>query len=262
MEALLEKLSAMIASAPYLAPVAAFVSGILTSFMPCSLSTIPLVIGYVGSATDDDASEPDEFISDDETGRRKSKRKSRAFVLSLLFALGSTIVFCALGLFASAIGSLLESSERIMHILMGILLILMALQMWSVIDIVPSGSSLLAKNRRKGALGALFAGLLAGLFASHCALPVVIALMAVAAEAGSSASDPFMKSTAFGAILLLIFSIGHAILSVVAGTSIGFVQRLMNSKRYERASKIIRIVLGIIIMLIAIWLLAEAIIGE
>jgi Thiol:disulfide interchange protein len=237
MEALLEKLSQIISVSPWLAPVIAVVSGVLTSLMPCSLSTIPLIIGYVSGSSDE--------------GTDKKAASKRAFLLSLVFALGSTVVFCVFGLLASAIGSLLESAEFWMHIVMAVLLVLMALQMWGVINIIPSGSAIMAKSRARGFFGAFLAGLLAGVFASHCALPVVIALMAVAANSGN-------HSPMFGFLLLLLFSVGHAVLSVAAGTSVGFVQRLTASPKYEKVSRIIRIVLGCIILLIAAWLFIEA----
>lgn len=233
MEHFLSELANRIAEAPWLAPLIAVVSGFLTSLMPCSLSGIPLIIGYVGGAAEE------------------KKDTRRALGLSLMFALGSTVTFCTLGLIASAVGELLEESETIMHFVMAALLVLMALQMWGVINIIPSGNSVLAKSRLKGGFGALVAGLLAGLFASHCAIPVVVALMAVAANASGGGA-------LYGFILLLLFSVGHAVLSVVAGTSVGFVQKLMNSPRYERVSRIVRIVLGAIILLIAVYLVFTA----
>ena len=63
----LEQLSSLIQSSLWLAPVLALLAGILTSFTPCSLSSIPLVIGYVGG-----------------TGQKNTKR---AFRLSLLLRL-------------------------------------------------------------------------------------------------------------------------------------------------------------------------------
>jgi hypothetical protein len=45
---ILESLSELIAKSGWLAPLLALVAGVLTSFTPCSLSSIPLVIGYVG----------------------------------------------------------------------------------------------------------------------------------------------------------------------------------------------------------------------
>ena len=236
MEAFLQNLATKIADAPWLAPLIAIVSGFLTSLMPCSLSGIPLIIGYVGGYAEDG-------------GKRNARR---ALALSLLFALGSTVTFCTLGLLASALGELIEHTELIMHVVMALLLVLMALQMWGVINVIPTGSSVLAKSRLRGGFGAFVAGLLAGLFASHCAIPVVVALMAVAANASGG------SSVIYGFLLLLFFSVGHAVLSVVAGTSVGFVQKLMASEKYERISRIIRIVLGCIIMLIAVYILISA----
>ena len=44
----LEALSTAISANIWLAPLLALVAGVLTSFTPCALSTVPLVIGYVG----------------------------------------------------------------------------------------------------------------------------------------------------------------------------------------------------------------------
>ena len=73
----------------------------------------------------------------------------------------------------------------------------------------------------------------------------------VAAICGSSASVVariiYTPVSYTHLLLLIIFSVGHGVLSVVAGTSAGFVNRLMDSPRYIKAEKIVRIVLGIII---------------
>ena len=95
MEEILSSIANAIAGNPWLAPIAALVSGVLTSLMPCSLSTVPLIIGYVGGS---------------EAVAEGGKATRRAFLLSLLFALGMTIVFCVLGMLASALGELLEDA--------------------------------------------------------------------------------------------------------------------------------------------------------
>ena len=234
MNEFLKSLAEAVADKLWLAPVIAIVSGVLTSLMPCSLSTIPLVIGFVGGQ--------------DLPQNGKSSR--RALLLSILFAVGSTVTFCILGMLASALGGLLERAETVLHFAMSILLVLMALQMWEVIRIIPSGNSVLAKSRLTGGIGAFISGIIAGLFASHCALPIVFALMAIAADAGGG-------NVLFGFMLLLLFSAGHAVLSVAAGTSVGFVQRLTSNAKYEKISRVIRIVLGIIIILVALYLAYE-----
>ena len=227
MEAVLEKVTEALSGNLWLAPILAFVGGVLTSLMPCSLSTVPLVIGCVGG------------------GEAKGKR---AFLLSLLFAIGSTITFITLGVIASAAGLLLEKAEVWMHLVLAVLLILMALQMWGVINLIPSGSVLSGK-RLHGGWGAFVAGLLAGVFAAHCATPVIVALLAIVIDRGQ---------ILFGLVLLLVFSLGHAILSIVAGTSTGLVQRISDSPKYEKIGRIIKICLGIAILLVALWLLWEA----
>lgn len=227
MESMIESVSSALGNNLWLAPLLALLGGLLTSLMPCSLSTVPLVIGCVGG---------------------EEAKGLRALGLSLLFALGSSITFITLGVIASAAGLLLEKAEVWMHLVLGLILIVMALQMWGVIDLIPSGS-MISASRMKGAWGAFVAGLLAGVFAAHCATPMIVAMLAIAIDMGR---------ILFGAVLLLFFSIGHAVLSVVAGTSIGLVRKITESPKYAKADKIIKIVLGTVIFLTALWLLWEA----
>ncbi len=227
MEAILDRVSSLIGESAWLAPLFALLGGVLTSLMPCSLSTVPLVIGCVGG------------------GNAKGKR---ALLLSLLFAAGSAIAFTALGVVASLAGLLLENAEAWMHLVLGVLLVLMALQMWDVIRIIPAGA-ISAGSGLTGAWGAFIAGLLAGVFSAHCAAPMIVALLAIVIDRGQ---------IVFGITLLLLFSLGHGILSVIAGTSVGLVQRISSSSKYERASRVIKTVLGILIFAVALWLLWEA----
>lgn len=227
MEELLNNVSSALNGNVWLAPLFALIGGILTSLMPCSLSTVPLVIGCVGGG---------------------STKGQRAFWLSLLFAIGSTITFVSLGIAASIAGLLLEKAEIWMHLILAVLLILMALQMWGVIDIIPTGVVMSGK-RLKGSWGAFVAGLLAGVFSAHCATPIIVALLAIVIDTGR---------IFYGIILLLFFSAGHAILSIVAGTSTGLVQRISESPKYERIGRIIKLCLGILIAIVALWLLWEA----
>jgi len=224
MTVILERLSAMITASGWLAPLLALVAGILTSFTPCSLSSIPLVIGYVGG-----------------TGQRDTKK---AFQLSVTFAAGAAVTFTVLGVIASLAGRLLGTSASWWYIILGILMVLMALQTWGIFEIIPS-SYLITKNTKKGFIGAFIAGILGGIFSSPCSTPVLIALLAIVAGKGS---------IFWGILLLLLYSIGHGILAVIAGTSIGFVQRLAASEKYGHASTILKIVLGTLILIIGFYM--------
>ncbi len=220
----LEQISAQIGQNMWLAPLLSLLAGILTSFTPCSLSSIPLVIAYVGGV----GVEP-----------------RRAVRFSLMFALGAAVTFTALGVAAASIGRLLGSGAKWWYIVLGILMVLMALQTWDVVNIVPS-AYLTGKSKRRGYIGALLAGMLGGLFSSPCATPVLIALLAVAAGGGS---------LLWGALLLLLYGVGHGALAVLAGSSIGAVNRLTQNERYGTVSRILKIMMGVLILLIGFYLL-------
>ncbi len=214
----------MIASSGWLAPLLALVAGILTSLTPCALSGIPLVVGYVGG-----------------TGQRSTKR---AFLLSIVFAIGAAVTFTVLGVTASLAGRLIGTSTSWWYIALGVLMVVMALQTWGLFEIIPS-SYLISKNTKKGFFGAFVAGILAGIFSSPCSTPVLIVLLAIVAGKGS---------VLWGILLLLLYSIGHGILAVLAGTSIGFVQKLSASKNYSRISNVLKIVMGSLILLLGFYM--------
>ncbi len=224
MDEILNSLSDMIINSSWIAPILALLAGVLTSFTPCALSSVPLIVGYVGG-----------------TGEKTTKK---AFLLSLTFAFGSAITFTALGVFATMAGSLIGTQATWWYLILGVLMMLMALQTWEIYEIIPS-SYLISKNTKKGYLGALIAGILGGIFSSPCSTPVLIALLAVVAGRGS---------LMWGILLLLLYSIGHGILAVVCGTSIGFVQKLSQSQRYGKLSKVLKMLMGTAICLIGFYM--------
>jgi len=220
----LASLSDLIKDTHWIAPLLALLAGILTSFTPCSLSTIPLIISVVGG-----------------TGLKSTKK---SLYLSITFAVGSAITFTILGTLASLAGNLVGTSAKWWYLILGVLMVFMALQTWELYSFIPS-IFLLSKNNKRGYIGALIAGILAGVFSSPCSTPVLIALLAIVAGKGS---------IVWGIVLLLLYSIGHAIISIVAGTCIGFVQKLTSSSQYGRYSKLLKIILGSIILMIALYM--------
>lgn len=224
MNSVLDTLSEVIKNNFWIAPIISLIAGILTSFTPCSLSSVPLVIGYVGG-TD-------------------SKEPRKAFRLSLVFALGSAVTFTSLGVIATMFGKMFRFTGNWWYLVLAILLIIMVLQLWEIINIIPQ-NNLLTKNKKRGFIGAFIAGILAGLFSSPCSTPVLIVLLAIVSAKGS---------LLYGIILLLLYSVGHSVLVVVAGTSIGFVKRTKQSTKYEKINNVIKIVFGILILVLALYM--------
>jgi cytochrome c-type biogenesis protein len=224
MTEILESLSKLIIENVWLAPLLALLAGILTSFTPCSLSSIPLVVGYVGG-----------------TGQRDTKR---VLWLSVVFATGAAVTFTVLGVIASLAGRLMGTSASWWYIILGILMVLMALQTWEIYEVIPS-NYLLTKNTKRGFAGAFIAGILGGIFSSPCSTPVLIALLAIVAGKGN---------ILWGILLLMLYSIGHGILAVIAGTSMGFAHKLSSSKKYGKASTILKNTMGLLILIIGFYM--------
>ena len=220
----LETLSQLISQSFWLAPLIALLAGVLTSVTPCALSSVPLVIGYVGGYGNNDP--------------------KRAFRLSLTFAIGMATTFTALGSIASMLGKLIGTTSSWWYIALGILMILMALQTWEVYNFIPS-TYLSIKSTKKGYIGALITGILGGVFCSPCATPVLVVLLGIVARSGN---------VAWGVLLLLFYSIGHSFLILIAGTSIGFVKKITSSTKYGVFSKVLKYVMGGVILLIAFYM--------
>ena len=220
----LESISITISENIWLAPFLALFAGIITSITPCALTSVPLVIGYVG-------------------GRGESDTK-KAFWLSVIFSLGMAVTFTILGAVASLLGRLLQGTGSWWYILLGVLMLLMALQVWEIFNFIPS-SYAINKNKRRGFLGAFLAGVLGGFFSSPCATPALVVLLALVAKEGS-----FL----WGVLLLLLYSLGHSVLVLIAGTSVGFVQKVSSSDKYGKVSKLLKILMGFMIVLIAFYM--------
>jgi len=221
---ILENISTMINESIWLAPILAVIAGIFTSLTPCALSSLPLVIGYVGGT--------------------KENNTKEAFKLSLTFAIGSAVTFTTLGTIASSAGKLIGISGKWWYIGLGILMILMALQTWELYNFIPS-TYMISKNKKRRYAGAFLAGILGGIFSSPCGTPVLIALLAIVAGKGN---------IMWGMLLLLLYSFGHGILALFAGTSVGFVQKLSTNKNYSIFSKTLKLVMGSIILLIGFYM--------
>lgn len=221
---ILNNLGTIIESNVWIAPFIALIAGVLTSFSPCAISSVPLVIGYVGGASGNDS--------------------KRAFRLSGTFAIGMAITFTALGSAAALLGKVLSGAGSWWYIVLGVLMVLMALQTFEIYNFIPS-THFVAKTSKKGYIGALLAGILSGIFSSPCATPALVVLLGLVARGGN---------VVWGVFLLLIYAIGHSFLVLVAGTSVGFVKKLTSSEKYGKASAILKYVMGVGMLLIAFYM--------
>lgn len=225
MNEILEGMSEVIRNNYWIAPFIAFLAGVFTSFTPCSLTSIPLVIGCIGGMGSNDT--------------------KKAFKLSVVFAIGMGVTFTTLGALAAILGRLMQGGGKIWYIVLGILMIMMALQTFEVFTFIKQ-TNMQSKNTKKGYIGALIAGVLGGIFASPCSTPVLVVLLGLVSKSGN---------ILWGIFLLLLYSIGNSILVIIAGTSVGTVRKITQSHQYGKISNILKYIIGIIILLIGLYML-------
>ncbi|MCY6355346.1 cytochrome c biogenesis CcdA family protein [Clostridium sp. ZS2-4] len=221
---LLNNFSNLISNNVYIALAVSFLAGIVSSFSPCILSTLPLVIGYVG-----------------ETG---TKDKKTAFKYSLFFSIGVVVTFTALGVTFSLLGKFMNITGKWWYLVLGAIMLLVGLQLLGVIG--SHNKACKMPNRRRGFGGAFFLGILGGALSSPCSTPVLAAILAFVAQKGN---------VTLGALMLLLYSIGHSVLIIIAGTSVGLVQQLSMSNKTMAAGRILKIVLGVLVIIMGMYLL-------
>ena len=115
-----------------------------------------------------------------------------------------------------------------------------------LIDVVLGYNDVASYEQNGGYLGALIAGIIGGIFSSPCSTPVLVALIAMIAAT---------ESTAQGAFLMLLYSIGCTALAVVLGSFPSIIRKIGRNGTFRLVSRILNILLGAGVFLIGLVLL-------
>ena len=223
MEFLFEQFGTLLSQNIWISILVALIAGIISSFTPCALSSIPLIIGYVGGYSEND--------------------KKKPLIYSLVFSLGLAITLTILGVLSATIGRMFIGIGSWWYIILGIIMLTVGLQMLGIIKIGSNACNVPKKS--KGIIGAFLLGILGGIFSTPCSTPVLIAILAFVAEKGN---------ILLGGILLLVYSIGHSILVVIAGTSVGFTQSFINSNKTSKVANILKYIFAILVIVLALYM--------
>lgn len=215
----------------WLAMAAVFVGGLLTASNPCVLAMIPLMIGFVAGR------------------REEGLGAGRAFLYSLVFVLGLSLTFVGLGILAALAGRMYGDVSGMWKWVVAAVCGLMGLHLMEVVRVpIPAVTGVQPKTR--GLAGALVMGLLFGLVSAPCAAPILIVLLTYIAGSGSSVT--------YGAVLLLFYSLGHSVLVLLAGTSMGLARSLLESRPVARSTDWMRRFAGAVIVLVGLFFVWSA----
>jgi cytochrome c-type biogenesis protein len=187
---------------PNVTIVAALVAGMLSFLSPCVLPLVPPYLVYLTGTSL-------ERLADDEAEPRVRRE---TFTAAILFVLGFSTVFVALGASASVIGAVLRAYSGTLAIVAGIGIIIMGLHFLGLTPI-----AWLMREKRftvakpVGLWGAYLMGLAFAMGWTPCIGPILAAILAVAAS---------QATVAKGAWLLAIYSLGLGIPFLIAALAV------------------------------------------
>lgn len=222
----MENLNAIFATQTsiYILFAVSFLGGLIASISPCSLSMLPLIIGYVGGYSDE--------------------KPAKTLVQMIFFVIGASIVFSVIGLICALTGKIFVGNPYFMLIIASIILI-MGLNILGIIDFqLPVLIKEIPKNNFNNdflypiLLGAVFA-----IIGTPCSTPILASIMGIASISANMVS---------AVIMLFLFSIGQGLILILAGF---LTSKLKNSgeKFYNISEKIMKFS-GILLIIIAVYI--------
>ena len=222
LDAVTESLIQVVQGNAWLAPLAAFAGGLMTAANPCVLAMVPLMVAYVAG--------------------QEARSTARSFFLSLIFSAGLVGMFSVLFLVPWAASSILRA-DWWSYVAAGVCLLMGLHLVGALTWRLPSFGMVQPKYR--GVVGAFLLGLLFGLVSLPCAGPVLLAVLSLVP----------LKGSLYGGVLLVSYGLGHCGLILIGGTSMGLVQRIADSEKWNRSLGVMRGGTGVVIFLIGLYLL-------
>lgn len=203
---MLENLFTFLTEALYdsfgIALIASFVWGILSILLsPCHLSSIPLIVGFLTS--------------------QREKKTSRAFLLSLLFAIGILITIAVIGAITAALGRIMGDVGPYGKWFVAIIFFLVGLYLMDIIRLPDTGIGLRVPGIRSVVLSALILGLIFGIALGPCTFAYMAPILGIVYQLSAT-------NIVLALLLLLAFGVGHCGVIVVAGVLASKIQTYLD----------------------------------
>ncbi len=227
MESLVSNLTAYLKTQEfsYLFLVISFLGGVLASLSPCSLSVLPIVVGYVGGYSE-------------ESG-------FKTFLQLLSFVLGLSAVLTVIGIICALGGRAFVSIGGAYWVLfVASVILLFGLNLLGVIQF---NLPVIVKQMPKGDAHSLFIypfilGALFALAATPCSTPILVGIMSFAS---------LSANLVYAALMLFMFSLGQGLIIILAGVFTSFVKKV---RVFSGVSEVFLKIMGVMLVISAFYI--------
>lgn len=227
MESLVSNLTAYLKTQEfsYLFLVISFLGGVLASLSPCSLSVLPIVVGYVGGYSE-------------ESG-------FKTFLQLLSFVLGLSAVLTVIGIICALGGRAFVSIGGAYWVLfVASVILLFGLNLLGVIQF---NLPVIVKQMPKGDAHSLFIypfilGALFALAATPCSTPILVGIMSFAS---------LSANLVYAGLMLFMFSLGQGLIIILAGVFTSFVKKV---RVFSGVSEVFLKIMGVLLVISAFYI--------
>lgn len=215
----------------------AFVAGFLTFSSPCIFPLVPAYISYITGISFDELKE----------GKKRDIHR-KTLVHSLLFVLGFSTVFIALGMSVSYLGKLLIAYRTAISRIGGVLVILFGLYLMGIFNLGFLGKERRIKFKGRGGskLGSVLLGITFAAAWTPCVGPILGSILVFAGT----------RETIYEGIALLgFYSLGIAVPFVIVALLIN--SFLSYFTRFQKYLFAIKLICGILLISIGVLLVTD-----
>ena len=214
----------------------AFGAGILSFFSPCILPLIPAYISFITGLSLDELRMPGNK-------KRNIENLQKIFWQTILFVLGFSFIFVALGATASYLGDVISRYEKMIRIAGGSVIIILGLHVTGVFNIkqLQHEKKLHLRSKPANIFGAFIIGMVFAVGWTPCVGPALAAILGLAGT---------QKTVAKGIILLSAYSFGLGLPFILTALTMNaFLNLFSKVRKYFKA---VSIVTGLLLIAVGI----------
>ncbi len=210
-------------------------AGAITSLAPCSLLSVPLLVGSAVGLSKD---------------LPKEKKVKFTLIFSSLFAFGVVVSFSILAFLVAKLGMFLSIAPSWAYIIAGLLALFFGFYSLGFVGEIDK-NRIFSKLVKLRFFGIFLVGIIFGLVSTPCASAPLVAIISLASSLGNFEAY----------ILVLVFAFGHSLLLLIAGVSIGFTQKVTSNKIISTFAFLLTKFFAFVLITVAIYLFYKGWLG-